>query len=63
MQVAAADLLIDKTPSSLTDVREAVRKLKGEMAPGICNIIVEILKARAEATILGLHAVVLQKHS
>ena len=51
-----ADPLIDKTAPSI-HVKEAVAKLRGGKAAGICNISAELLKAGGEATIRGLHAV------
>ena len=38
-------------------MKEAVAKLKGGKAAGICNINSELLKARSEGMIRGLHAV------
>ena len=57
VQIAAADPPLDETPPSLAKVREAVRKLKGGKAAGVCNISAEMLKAGGEAMIHGLHAV------
>lgn len=55
--MAATDPPADKTPPSLAEVKEAVRKLKGGKPAGTCNISAERLKARAEAMAHGLHAV------
>ena len=52
-----ADPLIDKTAPSIDDVKEAVGKLRGGKAAGICKIRGELLKAGGEAMICGLHAV------
>lgn len=57
VQMAAADPPVDETPPSLTEVREAVSKLKCGKAAGVCNISGELLKAGGEAMIHGLHAV------
>ena len=50
VQIAVADPPLDETPLFLAEVREAVRKLKGGKAAGVCNISAEMLKP-------GLHAV------
>ncbi|KAG0720925.1 LINE-1 retrotransposable element ORF2 protein [Chionoecetes opilio] len=42
---------------ALDEVREAVAKLRGGKAAGVCNISAELLKAGGEAMIRGLHAV------
>ncbi|KAG0729173.1 Transposon TX1 uncharacterized protein [Chionoecetes opilio] len=52
-----ADPPIDETAPSLDEVREAVAKLRGGKAAGVCNISAELLKARGEAMTRGLHAV------
>ena len=57
LQTLAADPPIDVAAPSLAEVREAVAKLKGGKAPGVCNISVELLKGGGEAMIRGLHAV------
>ena len=57
VQMAAADPPVDEAPPSLTEVREAVSKLKCGKAAGVCNISGELLKAGGEAMIHGLHAV------
>ena len=57
LQTLDADPPIDETAPSIGDVREAVAKLKGRKAVGICNISAELLKAGVEAMIRGLHAV------
>lgn len=57
VQVAPADPPLVDTPPSLTEVREAVSKLKCGKAAGVCNISAEMLKAGGEAMIHGLHAV------
>lgn len=51
--MAATDPPADKTPPSLAEVEEAVRKLKGGKPAGTCNISAERLKARAEAMAQG----------
>ena len=51
------DLPIDKTAPSIGDVKEAVAKLRGGKAAGVCNLSEELLKAGGEAMISGLHAV------
>lgn len=38
LQVADADLLINESPPSIDEVKEAVTKLKGRKALGICSI-------------------------
>ena len=57
MQTLAADSPIDETAPSIEAVKEAVAKLKGGKAAGICNISAELFKAGGEAMIRGLHAV------
>ncbi|KAG0729261.1 Retrovirus-related Pol polyprotein from type-2 retrotransposable element R2DM [Chionoecetes opilio] len=57
LQAVDADPPIDETAPSLDEVREAVAKLKGGKAAGVCNISSELLKAGGEAMIRGLHAV------
>merc|ERR1712035_27581 len=57
VEIATADPPVDEAPPSLAEVREAVNKLKGRKAAGICNISAEMLKAGGEAMIHGLHAV------
>ena len=57
LQTLDADPPIDETAPSISDVKEAVAKLGGGKAPGICNISAELLKAGGEAMIRGLHAV------
>ncbi|KAG0711895.1 LINE-1 retrotransposable element ORF2 protein [Chionoecetes opilio] len=57
LQAVDADPPIDKTAPSLDEVREAVAKLRGGKAAGVCNISAELLKAGGEAMIRGLHAV------
>ena len=52
-----ADPLIDETAPSIDYVKEAVAMLRGGKATGVLNISVELLKARSEAMIRGLHAV------
>ena len=39
------DVLIDKTAPSIEDIKEAVAKLRGEKAAGICTISSELFKA------------------
>ena len=53
-----ANPLISEAPPSLSEVREAVGRLKCGKAPGICGISAELLKAGGEAMIHGLHSVV-----
>ncbi|KAG0730189.1 Transposon TX1 uncharacterized protein [Chionoecetes opilio] len=57
LQAVDADHSIDETAPSLDEVREAVAKLKGGKAAGVCKISVELLKAGGEAMIRRLHAV------
>ena len=57
LQTLNADPPIDVTAPSIDDVKEAVAKLRGGKAAGICNISEELLKAGGEAMIRGLHAV------
>ncbi|KAG0718622.1 Importin subunit alpha-1 [Chionoecetes opilio] len=45
LQAVDADPPIDETTPSLDEVREAVAKLKGGKAAGVCNISAELLKA------------------
>ncbi|KAG0723026.1 LINE-1 retrotransposable element ORF2 protein [Chionoecetes opilio] len=56
LQSVDADPPIDETAPSLDEVREAVAKLRGGKAAGVCNISAELLKAGGEAMIRGLHA-------
>lgn len=53
----AANPLADKTSPFLEGLKEAVKKLKGRAASGICRISKEMLKAVCEAMIQELHAV------
>ncbi|KAG0718569.1 Sphingomyelin phosphodiesterase 3 [Chionoecetes opilio] len=57
LQAVDADPPIDESAPSLDEVREAVAKLRGGKAAGVCNISAELLKAGGEAMIRGLHAV------
>ena len=57
MQTPGADPPIDETAPSIGDVKEAVAKLRGGKAAGICNISAELRKAGGEAMIRGVHAV------
>ena len=57
LETLETDPPIDETPPSLDEVREAVARLRGGKAPGVCNISAELLKAGGEAMIHGLHAV------
>ncbi|KAG0722447.1 hypothetical protein GWK47_005983 [Chionoecetes opilio] len=57
LRAVDVDPPIDETAPSLDEVREAVAKLRGGKAAGVCNISAELLKARGEAMIRGLHAV------
>ncbi|KAG0723422.1 Transposon TX1 uncharacterized protein [Chionoecetes opilio] len=57
LQAVDADPPIDESAPSLDEVREAVAKLRGGKAAGVCNISAELLKAGGEAMIHGLHAV------
>ena len=54
VQIAVADPPLDETPSSLSEMREAVRKSKGGIAAGVSSISAEMLKAVGEAIIHGL---------
>ena len=57
LQTLDANPPIDETAPSIGDVKEAVTKLRGGKASGICNINAELLKAGGEVMIRGLHAV------
>merc|ERR1712035_263168 len=57
LETLEVDPPMNETPPSLDEVREAVAKLRGGKAPGICTISAELLKAGGEAMIHGLHAV------
>ena len=57
LQTLDADPPIDETTPSIGDVKEAVAKLRGGKATGVCNISAELLKARGEVMIRGLHAI------
>ena len=57
LQMMDADPPINEAPPSIDEVKEAVAKLRGGKAAGICNISAELLKARGKAMIRGLHAV------
>ena len=57
LQVMDADPPINEALSSFDEVKEAVAKLRGGKAAGICNINAELLKAGGKAMIRGLHAV------
>ena len=48
---------LDANPPSIGDVKEAVTKLRGEKAAGMCSISAELLKVWGEAMIRGLQAV------
>ena len=52
-----ADPSINEAAPSIDEVKEAVAKLRGGKAAGICNINAELLKAGGKAMIRGLHAV------
>ena len=52
-----ADPPINEAAPSIDEVKEAVGKLRGGKAAGICNISAELLKAGSETMICGLHAV------
>ena len=51
-----ADPPINEVAPSIDKVKEAVAKLKGGKAAGICNISAELTKAGGEAMIHGLLA-------
>lgn len=55
--MAVADPLINETPPSLENVREAVKNLNSGEVAGVSNIREEMQKAEAEAMIYELHAV------
>ena len=59
LQVMNADLPINKAALFLDEVKEAMAKLRGEKAAGICNINAELLTAEGEAMLHGLHAVLI----
>ena len=48
LQTLDADPPIDETAPSIGDVKEAVAKLRGGKAAGICSISAELLKAGGE---------------
>ena len=48
---------INEFAPSIDEAKEAVAKLRSGKAAGICNISAELLKARGEAMIRRLHAV------
>ena len=48
---------ISEDPHTLTEVREAISKLKNSNATGICGIPAELSKAGREPMARGLHAV------
>ena len=52
-----ADPPINEAAPSIDEVKEAVAKLRGGKAGGICKIRAELLKARVKAVTRGLHAV------
>ena len=51
LQTLDADPPIDETVPSIGDVKEAVAKLRGGKAAGVCNISAELLKAEGEAMV------------
>lgn len=53
LQMPAANLLTDRTPPSLVEVREAVRRLMDGKAAGVC-IISEMWKIWSEAMVNGV---------
>ncbi|MEL6802745.1 MAG: reverse transcriptase domain-containing protein, partial [Bacteroidota bacterium] len=57
LRAVDADPPIDEAPPSLDEVREAVARLRGGKAAGVCSISAELLKAGGEAVTRGLHAV------
>ena len=57
LQVMDANPPINQAAPSIDEVKEAVAKLRVGKAAGICNISAELLIARGEAMIRGLHAV------
>ena len=57
LQTLVADPPIGEAAPSLAEVKEAVARLKGGKAPGVCNISVELLKGGGDAMTRGLHAV------
>ena len=52
-----ADSPINEATLSIHEVKEAVVKLRGGKAAGICNTSAELLRTEGEARIHGLHAV------
>lgn len=48
LQTLDADPPINEDAPSLAEVREAIAKLRGGKAPGVCNISVELLKGGGE---------------
>ena len=57
LQVVDADPPINEAAPSIDEVKEAVAKLRGGKALGICNMSTEFLKAGGKTMIHGLHAV------
>ena len=57
VMVPLPDPPISEEPPTLTEVREAISKLKGGKAAGICGIPAELLKSGGEPMVRGLHAV------
>ena len=57
LQMLDADPPVKETALSIDDVKEAVSKLSGGKAAGICYISAELLKAVGEAMIHRLHVV------
>ena len=57
LQMLDPDPPINEIGPSIDDVKEAVAKLRGGKAAGVCNISAELLKHGSKAMIRGLHAV------
>lgn len=55
-QVVTGNPSLEETPPPLQYLREAV-KLNGRNLDGVCNSSTEMLKAKGEATVHGLHLV------
>lgn len=52
--ISVSDPTISEEPPTLTEVWEAISKLRGGKAMGICRIPAELLKARGEPITWGL---------
>ena len=57
LQIMDAHPSINEAAPSIDKVKEAVAKLRGGKAAGLCNISAELLKAVGESMLRGLYAV------